>query len=208
METGADGNGRSDPRKDVGRVWQTSGGRRTMKFTETSLPGAFLIEPEPIGDARGSFARVFCEREFAAHGLETRFPQHSHSHSRDRATLRGMHFQNAPHAEAKLVSCLAGAMHDVIVDLRPASPTCRRWAAFELTPANGRQLYIPKGFAHGFMTLAGDTVVRYLISEFHVPAAAEGFPHDDPAIGIDWPMRPAVMSERDRGWSALEQVGA
>ncbi len=175
-----------------------------MRFEPTELDGAWLVVPTPARDERGSFARVFCEHEFAEHGLETRFVQHSRSHSVLRGTVRGLHFQRAPHAEVKLVSCLRGAMHDVIVDLRPASPTYRKWIAVELTPDNQRQLYIPAGFAHGFQTLADDTVTSYLISEFYAPEAATGVRWNDPAFAIDWPMPPTAMSEKDRAWPIVD----
>jgi dTDP-4-dehydrorhamnose 3,5-epimerase len=179
-----------------------------MRFEETALKGAWLVAPEPIHDDRGFFARSFCIKEFGARGLETRFVQHSLSFSLKRHTLRGVHFQRAPHAEVKIVSCVQGAIFDVVVDLRPASPTFRRWAAFELTAQNRLQLYIPKGFAHGHQTLVHDTTVAYLISEFHVPAAASGIRYDDPALGIDWPASPSILSDKDREWPTLEPAGA
>jgi len=175
-----------------------------MRFEETALKGAWLVAPEPICDERGFFARSFCVEEFAAHGLETAFVQHSLSFSHKRHTLRGLHFQRAPHAEAKIVSCIQGAIFDVIVDLRPGSSTRGRWAAFELTDVNRLQLYIPKGFAHGHQTLSDDCTVAYLISAFHVPAAAAGIRYDDPALDIDWPARPSILSEKDRQWPAFE----
>jgi dTDP-4-dehydrorhamnose 3,5-epimerase len=166
-----------------------------------------VVTPEPINDDRGFFARSFCVKEFGEHGLETAFVQHSLSFSRKRHTLRGIHFQRAPHAEVKVVSCIQGAIFDVIVDLRPASPTYGRWAAFELTASNRRQLYIPKGIAHGHQTLVDETTVAYLISAFHVPAAASGIRHDDAALRIDWPAPPSILSESDRNWPALEAAG-
>jgi dTDP-4-dehydrorhamnose 3,5-epimerase len=171
-----------------------------LRFSEAGLPGAWLIEPEPARDDRGEFARTFCARAFADHGLETRFVQHSLSRSRLRGTVRGLHFQREPHAEVKLVSCPRGAIWDVIVDLRPDSPSRGRWAAFELTARNRRQLYIPKGFAHGFQSLCDDVEVGYLISAFYEPEAASGVRWDDPAFGIRWPLPPAAMSDRDRAW--------
>jgi dTDP-4-dehydrorhamnose 3,5-epimerase len=171
-----------------------------MKFIRTSLEGVWLIDLEPARDERGFFARTFCEREFSAHGLETNYPQHSTSFSARKGTLRGMHFQREPHAEAKLVRCLSGKIWDVIVDIRPPSPSYRRWQAFELTAENRLQLYIPKGFAHGFQTLNDNTEVGYLISEFYVPEAASGFRYDDPAFQISWPLSVAVISEKDRSW--------
>lgn len=171
-----------------------------MLFTKTDLEGAWLIDAEPNRDARGWFARTFCEREFSAHGLETRFPQHSTSQNVERGTLRGMHYQRAPHAEVKLVRCLKGAIWDVIIDLNPDSPTYRRWQGFELSAANMRQLYIPKGFAHGFQTLEANCEIGYLISEFYAPAASAGVRWDDPRFGIDWPLPVSVMSDKDKGW--------
>lgn len=179
-----------------------------MRFIETEIGGAWIVEPEPIGDERGSFARTFCVREFSARGLETAFVQHSVSHSRTRGTLRGMHFQRPPHEEVKLVSCLQGAIRDVIVDVRPGSPTRLQWTAVELTPKNRRQLYVPRGFAHGFITLEDDSVVSYMISNFHEPAAAAGLRHDDPALAIEWGATARVISERDRAWPLLEPFPA
>jgi dTDP-4-dehydrorhamnose 3,5-epimerase len=177
-----------------------------MRFEKTPLQDAWLIVPEPIEDERGFFARNFCTEEFSARGLETRFVQHSMSFSGRRHTLRGLHFQREPHAETKLVSCVEGAIFDVIVDLRPASPTYRRWAGFELDARNRRQLYVPKGFAHGLQTLADDTTVAYMISAFHVAGAASGIRYDDPAIGVEWPARPAVISDRDRQLPAFREL--
>jgi dTDP-4-dehydrorhamnose 3,5-epimerase len=174
-----------------------------MKFTPAGLAGAMLIDLEPHGDARGWFARTFCVDEFAAAGLETCFVQSSQSHTAAAGTLRGMHFQVAPHAETKLVRCLTGAIWDVIIDLRPESPDYRTWRGFELTAASGRMLYIPAGFAHGFQTLAGDTGVAYQISHRYTPAAASGVRWDDPAFGIAWPLPVAGLSERDAAWPLL-----
>ena len=171
-----------------------------MLFTKTRLDGAWLIEPEPIRDSRGWFARTFCEREFGEHGLETRFVQHSTSQNVSRGTLRGMHFQTAPHAEVKLVHCLKGAIYDVIIDLNPGSPTYRQWQSFELSAANMRQLYIPKGFAHGFQTLEDASEIGYLISEFYAPDASTGVRWDDPTFAIQWPLPVTVMSDKDKAW--------
>jgi dTDP-4-dehydrorhamnose 3,5-epimerase len=168
-----------------------------VRFTETSLPGAFLIALDRHDDERGSFARTFCEREFEAHGLPTRFPQCNLSHNRVRGTLRGMHYQAAPHREAKLVRCTTGAIHDVIVDLREASPTRLRWAGFDLSAEDGTALYIPPGFAHGFLTLEDATDVFYQMGEFYVPDAARGFRWNDPAFSIEWPFPPVTMSDKD-----------
>ena len=171
-----------------------------MRFRETALRGAWLIESVPVWDERGFFSRVFCTREFCEEGLETRFEQHSISYSRIRGTLRGLHFQKEPHAEVKIVSCLRGAVWDVIVDLRTDSPTFGQWRGFELTAKNRCQLYIPAGFAHGFQSLGNDVEVSYLISAFYVPAAAAGCRYDDPTFGITWPLPPTAMSDKDRSW--------
>jgi dTDP-4-dehydrorhamnose 3,5-epimerase len=169
-------------------------------YTETSLSGAYVLEVEPAKDERGHFARTMCSAEFAKHGLVDRFVQASDSYNRRRGTLRGMHFQNPPHAEVKLVRCVQGAIYDVIIDLRPTSPSYMRWEGFELSVANGRSLYIPDGFAHGFITLTDETYVTYQISHPYTPGSAGGLRYDDPAVGIVWPEPVAVIAERDRTW--------
>jgi len=174
-----------------------------MRFIKTKLADAWLIEPEPIADQRGTFARTFCRREFAERGLETDFVQHSRSMSAKAGTLRGMHYQVPPHSEVKFVSCFSGAIWDVIVDLRQASPTYRAWQAFELSADNGHQLYIPAGFAHGFQALSDNAGVHYLISAYYEPGAATGIRYDDPAIGIAWPAPVTALSERDASWELL-----
>jgi dTDP-4-dehydrorhamnose 3,5-epimerase len=171
-----------------------------MQFHPTRLDGAWQIELAPAKDERGGFVRTFCEREFGERGLETRFVQHSLSINTHKGTLRGMHFQRAPHEEVKLVRCQRGAIWDVIVDLRPDSPSYLQWQGFELTAENGMQLYVPRGFAHGFQTLSDDCEVFYLISEFYAPEAASGLRHDDPRFAIAWPAPVSVMSEKDRAW--------
>ncbi len=171
-----------------------------MRFCQIELSDARLIELEPIQDERGFFSRTYCSKEFAAHGLETNFVQHSLSYSARRGTLRGLHFQAEPHAEVKVVDCVKGALWDVIVDLRAASPTYGQWQAFELTAQNRCQLYIPAGFAHGFQTLQNDTEARYLISAFHEPLAARGLRYDDPSLAIPWPLPVEVISAKDRAW--------
>ena len=171
-----------------------------MRFEETNLCGAWLIDLAPARDHRGFFARTFCVQAYADHGLTTGFVQHSTSQSVTRGTLRGMHFQRAPRSEVKVVRCLKGAIWDVIIDLRPDSPTYCRWQGFELTAANQRQLYVPEGFAHGFQTLCDDSWVSYLISAFHAPLAASGVRYDDPAFAIDWPLPVSEISEKDRTW--------
>ena len=174
-----------------------------MRFIRTKFSDAWLIELEPIPDDRGYFVRSFCARSFLEHGLESHFVQHSRSYSVRKGTLRGMHFQTAPHTEVKIVSCIAGAIYDVIVDLRPASPTYRKWQAFELSAENQRQLYVPSGFAHGFQSLTDGTMVGYLISNYYEPSASSGVSYDDPAFGIQWPLPVTAISERDRSWGHL-----
>ena len=171
-----------------------------MRFEAIGLDGAWLVHPEPMQDERGFFARTFCVNEFGAHCLETTFPQHSLSHSSRKGTVRGMHFQTTPHEEVKLVRCVTGAIFDVIIDLRPGSPTFRQWQGFELTADNGLQLYIPKGFAHGFQTLTDDARISYLISEIYAPEAASGVRYDDPAFGIKWPLPVTSISDKDLRW--------
>lgn len=172
-----------------------------MHFTPLPLAEALLLEPELHEDERGFFERLWCRREQAEHGLNAALAQCSFSYNRRRGTLRGMHYQAAPHAETKIVRCAAGAIFDVIVDLRPDSPTRGQWYAAELSRRNRLSLYVPEGFAHGFQTLEDDTEVLYLISAFHEPSAARGARWDDPAFGIRWPMIPSVMSVRDRGYA-------
>jgi dTDP-4-dehydrorhamnose 3,5-epimerase len=172
----------------------------TMDFEETNLCGAWLIHLLPVRDHRGYFARTFCVQAYADHGLMTGFVQHSTSQSVTRGTLRGMHFQRAPHSEVKVVRCFRGAIWDVIIDLRPSSPTYRRWQGFELTTDNQCQLYVPEGFAHGFQTLCDDTQVGYLISAFYAAHAASGVRYDDPAFGIEWPLSVTEISDKDRSW--------
>lgn len=175
-----------------------------MKFIETSLKDAWLIEPEPVRDPRGFFARTFCANAFAERGMENTFVQHSRSQSQMKGTLRGMHFQIPPHAEVKVVTCVRGAMFDVIIDLRPGSPTFRKWQSFELTQDNRSEVYIPKGFAHGFQTLTDDVEVHYLISSFYEANSSTGVRFDDPAFGIVWPLPVTVLSDRDKGWPLVE----
>jgi dTDP-4-dehydrorhamnose 3,5-epimerase len=171
-----------------------------VQFHPTEIRGALLVQLEPVRDNRGFFARSFCMDEFAAHRLETSFPQHSISCSQRRGTLRGMHYQRAPHEEVKLVRCSRGGIWDVIVDIRPDSPTYRHWQGFELSSANGRQLYIPKGVAHGFQALTDDVEVSYLISERYRAEAGAGVRHDDPSFGIVWPIPVSVISGKDSAW--------
>lgn len=175
-----------------------------MVFVELELPGAYLVEAERLEDERGFFARVFSADEFARRGLRQLFPQCSVSYNARAGTLRGLHYQAAPHEEAKLVRCTAGAIYDVIVDLRPESETFGRWVAVELTAESRRTLYVPEGMAHGFQTLVDGSEVFYQISAPYEPASARGVRWDDPALAIRWP--PAaerIISERDRGFPGL-----
>lgn len=169
-----------------------------MIFTETTLPGVWMVTPEPREDFRGFFARTWCQREFDAAGLPARWVQSSISYNKKKGTLRGLHFQRPPAEEIKLVRCAVGAIYDVVVDLRRDSPTFLKHVAAELTAENRRMLYIPRGCAHGFQTLEDGTEVLYDISEFHAPAHAAGVRWDDPAFGITWPDPNPIMVERDR----------
>ena len=172
-----------------------------MRFSELELRGAFVIEFERIEDERGFFARTFCRREFRERGLETEIVQANTAFNRRKGTLRGMHYQAAPHEEAKLVRCTRGAVYDVIVDLRRDSPSFTRWAAVELTAASDAMLYVPPGFAHGYQTLDDDTETSYLMSAFYEPGAGRGVRWDDPAFGIEWPdVVERTLNERDRTW--------
>ena len=168
-----------------------------MIFTETALSGAFVLDVERFEDVRGFFGRTWCARDFAAHGLDPNLAQVSISYNRQRGTLRGMHLQLPPFAEAKLVRCTQGAIYDVIVDLRRDSATFGRWTGVELTAANRRALYVPKGFAHGFQALSDDSEVLYMISEFYAPESARGIRWNDPALAIEWPEPVTMMSEKD-----------
>ncbi|MDT6940974.1 dTDP-4-dehydrorhamnose 3,5-epimerase [Brucella pseudogrignonensis] len=174
-----------------------------MQFVPLIIDGAWSIRPERLEDERGWFARVFCENLFAKHKLETLYPQHSLSFSREKGTLRGLHYQNEPHSETKLVTCLQGIIWDVLVDLRPHSKSYMRWTGIELSAENGIQLYIPEGCAHGFQTLTDNVLMRYMISSPYVPESADGLRYDDPALGIPWPDRPTVISQKDRDWPLL-----
>jgi dTDP-4-dehydrorhamnose 3,5-epimerase len=179
-----------------------------MIFTETALAGAYLVELERLEDDRGFFARSFCAEEFLAKGLTPTLSQCSVSFNSRRATLRGLHFQAAPHAETKLVRCTSGAIHDVIVDLRPDSPSHRRWLGVDLTADNRRALYVPAGFAHGFITLEDCSEVLYMMSVAHAPGFARGVRWNDPALAIRWPLEPEHMAERDAGYPLLEAAPA
>jgi dTDP-4-dehydrorhamnose 3,5-epimerase len=171
-----------------------------MRFTETKLPGAWIVEPERLEDARGFFARTFCRREFLAHGLDPDLVQCSLSFNRRRGTLRGMHYQAPPHEEGKLVRCTAGAVWDVVLDLRPDSRAYLQHAAVRLDADNRLALYVPPGVAHGFLTLTDDAELFYQMSVSHHQESARGVRWDDPAFGIDWPAAPVAIAERDAGY--------
>jgi dTDP-4-dehydrorhamnose 3,5-epimerase len=168
-----------------------------MKFTETKIPGVFFIGLERHEDDRGWFARAWCCEEFAAHGLSTDLAQCNLSHNAQRGTVRGMHFQTAPHAEVKLVRCMAGAVQDVALDLRSDSSTFKQSFAVELSAANGVALFIPEGVAHGFQTLMDDTTLFYQMSAPYVPEAIDGVRWNDPAFNIEWPITDPIMYDRD-----------
>lgn len=174
-----------------------------MIFTETILKGAFVIEPEPIRDERGMFARTWCQKEFEAQGLNATWVQNNISVNTRKGTFRGMHYQLAPHEEVKLVQCTMGAIYDVIVDLRPASPTYCQQVSIVLSAENRLILYIPAKFAHGFLTLQDKTEVFYHMSEFHTPGFSRGFRWDDSAFHIEWPEAIAAMSEKDSSWPSF-----
>jgi len=172
-----------------------------LKFVPMRLPGAHLVEPQQITDDRGFFARIYCREEFEAYGLNTAVAQCSISFNERVGTLRGMHYQRQPCAEAKLVRCTNGAIYDVILDLRPESPTFKRWEGVELSAKNRRAVYVPEGFAHGFLTLTEGAEVFYQISEAFHAEYSVGVRWNDPAFGIVWPATIAVISERDRTYS-------
>jgi dTDP-4-dehydrorhamnose 3,5-epimerase len=179
-----------------------------MIFSETKLAGAYVLDLEPREDARGFFARTFCRREFEAHGLKPDMVQCNLSFNHRARTMRGMHFQLPPAAETKLVRCTRGAIWDVIVDLRPESPTWLQHVGVELSDANRRQLYVPELFAHGYLTLTPDAEVAYQVGEFYTPGAERGIRWDDPALGIEWPVPVDVVSDKDAGWPAFDAAGA
>lgn len=175
-----------------------------MKFFATELAGAYVVELERLEDERGFFARTFCRDEFTAHGLSSVFVQCNVSFNLRRGALRGMHYQEKPHEEAKLVRCTRGAVYDVIVDIRKDSPTYKRWIAVELAADQDRMLYIPEGFAHGFQTLEDGSEVFYQMSEMYHPECARGLRWNDPAIGIRWPLPDPIVSERDARYADFQ----
>lgn len=169
-----------------------------MIFSETRIPGVFVVELQKVEDERGYSARTWCEKEFAAAGIAVRWVQSLTSFNARRGTLRGMHFQSPPNAQGRLVRCTRGAVHDVVLDLRAGRPTYKQWIAIELTADNGKMIYIPQGLAHGYQTLADDTELSYLMSEFYDPASDTGVRWNDPAFGIAWPPAERILSPRDR----------
>jgi len=175
-----------------------------MIFEETKLARVVTIRLERKADERGFFARTWCQREFEQQGLNPQLVQCSISFNPRRGTLRGMHYQSAPHAEAKVVRCTSGAIHDVVIDMRRQSPTFKDWIGVTLTAENRDMIYIPEGCAHGFITLEDESEIFYQMSEFHYPEAARGVRWDDPAFGIAWPMKPELISERDRNYPDCE----
>ena len=172
-----------------------------MIFKETAITGAFIIDIEKQEDHRGFYARAWCEKEFESYGLTTRFVQANIPFAKKKGTLRGLHYQVAPHLETKLIRCTRGAIYDVIIDLRPTSPTRKQWVAVELTEDNHRMLYVPGLVAHGFQTLEDDTEVFYHVSEFYYPMCEQGVRWNDPTFGIEWPEpHNIIISDKDQGW--------
>jgi dTDP-4-dehydrorhamnose 3,5-epimerase len=176
-----------------------------MIFTPTPLPGAYVVEVERREDERGFFARTYCRQELERHGLNADVAQCNVSHNLHKATLRGLHYQAAPHQEAKLVRCIRGEIYDVIVDLRPSSTTYRQWFGVTLSARQHNALYVPPDFAHGFCTLVDDTEVLYQMSQFYYPESARGLRWDDPELCIPWPVSPEHISDRDRSYALLQE---
>ncbi len=176
-----------------------------MKFIPTDLKDAYLVELEPRGDDRGFFARTMCREEFSVIGIESDFVQQNISYSAQRGTLRGLHFQKSPHGEDKLIRCISGAIVDVIVDIRQDSPTYMQHQMFELTSRNRLQLFVPKGFAHSFMTLEENVEVSYLVTTRYTPSSEDGLRYDDEALGIEWPLPVSVISDKDANWPLISQ---
>ena len=179
-----------------------------MIFTETELPGVFVIELERREDSRGYFARAFCQNEFTEHGLKPVIAQANVAFNNVAGTLRGMHFQYPPKAETKIVRCTRGAILDIIVDLRPESSTYLQSVPVELNEDNGRALYVPERFAHGYQTLDDRTETSYHVGEFYAPETEGGLAYDDPRLGLEWPLPVAVISEKDAQWEPLDVVEA
>ncbi len=176
-----------------------------MIFTETALQGAYIIDIEPRSDSRGFFARAFCQNEFAAHGLKPMIAQANLAFNHYKGTLRGMHFQYPPTAETKIVRCTRGAIVDIIVDLRPESPTYLKHISAELTADNHRAIYVPERFAHGYQVLCDSTETSYQVGEFYTPGSEGGLRFNDPGLGLDWPLPVSVISEKDQDWPTLAE---
>jgi dTDP-4-dehydrorhamnose 3,5-epimerase len=174
-----------------------------MNFTELPIEGAYLLDLAPKHDARGSFARAFCVKEFSALNLETSFVQANLSYNNSPGIIRGMHFQKSAHAEVKLIRCVAGAIYDVIVDLRPESKTYLHWFGTELSDLNGKAMYVPRGCAHGYQSLTESSTAHYLVSSFYEPKAEGGCRYNDPKVGIKWPLSKPIVSEKDLSWPFL-----
>ena len=177
-----------------------------MRFMKTDIAGAWVIDPNPHEDDRGRFMRAWCAREFAEHGLGFLPVQANMGFSVHKGTIRGMHFQVAPALEAKLVRCTQGAIFDVVIDLRPGCPTYGKWYGAELSPENGRMLYVPEHCAHGYQTLEERTEIYYMASAFYAPDSARGVRFDDQSIGIEWPLVASIVSEQDRNWPLVERA--
>lgn len=175
-----------------------------MKFTPLALPGVWLVEPEIHVDERGVFRRHYCAREYIEHGLETTVAQGNLSENPQQFTLRGFHYQQTPHGEAKTLSCITGAIYDIVVDVRRNSPNFMRWIHIELSAAGRQSLFVPRGFANAWLTLQPDTVVHYYVSEYFAPEADRGFRYNDPAFGFEWPAAPAVISDKDRSFADFD----
>jgi dTDP-4-dehydrorhamnose 3,5-epimerase len=178
-----------------------------MRFVSTEIDGVYVLEIEPKADHRGFFARAFCQEEFRRHGLEPEMLQLNVGFSHRRGTLRGVHYQRAPHGEAKLVRCTRGAVFDVAVDLRPGSPTLKRWVGVDLSADNHRMLYIPEGCAHGYQTLEDESEIYYMTSRAYVAGAATGVRYSDPQLGIRWPLPVSCISEADAAWADFAAPG-
>ena len=178
---------------------------KDVRFTKTEVVDAWVIDPNPIEDDRGRFMRTWCAREFTEHGIDFLPVQANMGFSKRKGTVRGMHFQEAPAFEAKLVRCTSGAMFDVVLDLRPESPSFGKWHGVELSAENGRMLFVPARCAHGYQTLEENTEMYYLTSAFYAPNAATGVRFDDPAFGIKWPLAVAAVSEQDRTWPLVKR---
>lgn len=177
-----------------------------MIFKETKLKGAYIVEINKLGDERGFFGRSWCAKEFAEQGLNTNVVQRNTSFSKDKGTLRGMHYQVAPYEETKFIRCTKGAIFDVIIDLRQDSPTFKQWFGVELTQDNYKMLYVPEKFAHGFMTIKEDSEVEYLVTQYYTPNAEGGCRWNDPEFGIEWPGEPTVISAKDKVHPLFDQV--